>query len=65
MKEDRKNSKFPEEMPAGENRKYEHGVIVDVVQHEINPTSATNPAKPNDTDSLNTEFAKQVMENNL
>ncbi len=65
MKEEKKSTIYPEEMPAGENKKFEHGVIVDVVQHEINPTSATAPAQPNDTDSINTEFAKKVMENNL
>ena len=63
MKEDRNPTRFPVEIPAEENKKYKHGVIVDVVEHEITPTSATNPAKPNDTDSVNTEFAKQVLNN--
>ena len=54
MKEDKKSTIYPEEMPAGENKKFDHGVIVDVVQHEINPTSATTPAQPDDTDSINT-----------
>ncbi len=58
-------SKFPEEMPADSKKKYDHGVIENVVRHEIEPTSATNPATPADTDSLNTEFAKNQGNFNL
>lgn len=65
MKEEKRPSIYPEEMPSGENKKYDHGVIVDVVQHEITPTASTNPAQTMDTDSVNSEFAKRAMENNL
>lgn len=51
-------TRFPAEMPAGTPKTYDHGVIEDVVKHEVEPTSATNPVKPADTDYLNTEFAK-------
>lgn len=51
-------ARFPEEMPAGSKKQYDHGVIENVVKQEIEPASATNPAKPMDTDSINTEFAK-------
>ncbi|MBQ8000101.1 MAG: hypothetical protein IJ298_02650 [Ruminococcus sp.] len=65
MKDDKRSpSRFPEEIPTGDNKKLDHGVIVDVVQNELCPPGATNPAKPADTDSLNTEFAKQAMKNN-
>lgn len=63
MNENKTPSRFPEEMPAGENKKLNHGVIVDVVQSEVCPPSATNPVKPADTDSINTEFAKQAQQN--
>ena len=58
-------SRYPAEIPMGDNKKFDHGVIVDVVQNELCPKSATNPVTPADTDSINTEFAKQKMENNL
>ena len=58
-------SKFPEEMPHDSKKSYDHGVIEDVVKHEIEPTSATNPAKPAPTDSINTEFAKMQGDFNL
>lgn len=65
MKDDKNPSRYPEEIPMGDNKKLDHGVIVDVVQSELCPPNAQNPVKPADTDSLNTEFAKQKMENNL
>ncbi len=65
MKDDKNSSVFPEEMPAGENKKLNHGVIIDVVQNEICPPSATQPMKTADTDSINTEFAKQAQQNKL
>jgi hypothetical protein len=65
MKEDKMPSRYPAEIPMGDNKKFDHGVIVDVVQNEIYPKSSTNPITPADTDSINTEFAKQKMENNL
>lgn len=65
MNNDNKNSssRFPQEMPADNKKQYEHGVIEDVVRNEIDIKSATNPVKPNNTDALNTEFAKQVQSN--
>ncbi len=60
-----KPSRFPEEMPADSKKSYDHGVIEDVVKNEIEPASATNPIKPADTDSLNTEFAKKLGDFNL
>lgn len=65
MKEDSKPSRFPDEIPMGDNKKLRHGVIVDVVQSEICPPSSSSPAKPAQTDSLNTEFAKQAKQNNM
>ena len=38
---------------------------VDVVQSEIEPKPSQNPAKPHDTDSINSQFAKQAEEYNL
>ncbi|MBQ2943148.1 MAG: hypothetical protein IJD93_00400 [Ruminococcus sp.] len=63
MNENKNPSRFPEEMPAGENKKLNHGVIVDVVQSELCPPTATQPVSPADTDSINTEFAKQAQQN--
>ena len=57
-KKEERPTRFPQEMPGDNRKTYDHGVIEDVVKHEIEPTSATNPAKPADTDYLNTEFAK-------
>lgn len=56
-------SRFPQEMPSDTKKHYEHGVIEDVVRNEIDIKSATNPIKPMNTDSLNTEFAKQAQSN--
>lgn len=64
MKEEKNPSRFPDEIPMGDNKKFDHGVIVDVVQSELCPPNATTPIKPADTDSINTEFAKQAMQNN-
>ncbi|MBQ9743172.1 MAG: hypothetical protein IJV88_05830 [Ruminococcus sp.] len=64
-KENSNPSVFPDEMPAGEDKKFRHGVIVDVVTNEIYPKPSANPAQPADTDSLNTEFAKRSGEYNL
>lgn len=64
-KDQSRPTRFPQEMPAENNKEYKHGVIEDVVKHEIEPTSATNPAKPADTDYLNTEFAKSRGDFNL
>ncbi len=58
-------TRFPQEMPADNKKDYGHGVIEDVVKHEVEPTSATNPAMPANTDYLNTEFAKSRGEFNL
>lgn len=58
-------SRFPEEMPSDSKKQYDHGVIESVVKREIEPKSATNPAKPADTDSINTEFAKEQADFNL
>ncbi len=60
-KNENKSARFPEEMPADSKRNYEHGVIESVVRNEIDIKPATNPAKPHNTDSINTEFAKQVQ----
>ncbi|MBQ4104777.1 MAG: hypothetical protein IJC86_00100 [Clostridia bacterium] len=65
MSDNKRPSIYPQEMPAGENKKYDHGVIVDVVQSEIEPKPSQNPAKPHDTDSINSQFAKQAEEYNL
>lgn len=64
MNEEKHPSVYPEEMPSGENKKYDHGVIVDVVKNEIEPTPSTNPAQPHETDAINTEFAKQMSDFN-
>lgn len=53
--------RFPDEMPSGEKKQYNHGAIENVVRNEIDIKPATNPAKPHSTDSLNTEFAKQMQ----
>ena len=60
-KNEKNPARFPEEMPASTKRQYDHGVIENVVRNEIDIKSATNPAKPHSTDSINTEFAKQVQ----
>ncbi|MBE6734753.1 MAG: hypothetical protein E7563_05385 [Ruminococcaceae bacterium] len=65
MKEDKKPSRYPEEIPMGDRKEFRHGVIVDVVQNEVCPKSATNPVTPADTDAINTQFAKQEIENNM
>lgn len=56
-------SRFPEEMPNGQKKQYDHGVIENVVRNEIDIKPATNPVKPCNTDYLNTEFAKQAQNN--
>lgn len=62
MKKNTDPSRFPQEMPQGENKPLRHGVIVDVVTKEIEAPPATNPIKPLDTDAVNTEFAKQALD---
>ena len=58
-KENKSNpSRFPAEMPMDDKKTYDHGVIENVVKNEIDIKPATNPVKPANTDSLNTEFAK-------
>ena len=52
-------TRFPNEMPAGDKKSFDHGAIESVVRNEIDIKFATNPAKPHNTDSLNTEFAKE------
>ncbi len=53
--------RFPEEFPKENKKELTHGVIENVVKSEIAPTSSKNPAKPHNTDSINTEFAKEAM----
>lgn len=60
-KNENKPGRFPEEMPAGSKKNYDHGVIENVVRNEIDIKPATNPVKPHSTDNLNTEFAKQAQ----
>lgn len=62
-KNEKTPTRFPEEMPAGNKRDYDHGTIENVVRNEIDIKPATNPAKPLSTDNLNTEFAKQAQNN--
>ena len=61
--ENKTPSRFPQEMPADKKTQYDHGVIDNVVRNEIDIKPAQNPAKPQSTDSLNTEFAKQAQNN--
>jgi len=62
-KEKKSQTRFPEEMPGGAKKQYDHGAIENVVRNEIDIKPATNPVKPHSTDSLNTEFAKQAQNN--
>ena len=54
---------FPEEMPKADRKQYDHGVIESVVKNEIHPSRAENPIVPENSDSINSEFAKKRSNN--
>ncbi len=54
---DNKETQYPPEIPVDDKKELYHGSIVDVVKNEVEPKSATEPVKPRDTDSINTDFA--------